>query len=475
MSKFFTPLAPSTPFCALAALTPIPVGSRWAAACVCAALTLAAAPAGAQAARSAASTQQLSDYIVAVVGSEPITNQEVQAMHLRLTREAGEAGEARPTEQAAKRALEALIEERAQLQLASEIGIQIGSDQLDVMEANVAANNQLSREGLHKRLADDGVSLTAFREQMRVQVTLTRLREREVDGRIRISEPEIDQHLREMGATAQVPTPEIQVAMLLLAVPEGASEAQVQALQQQAALLARRARAGEDFAALVKAHSQAPDKGEQGGDMGWRLPERYPDLFAQAVAPLPVGAVTDPLRSGAGFHVLKLLGRRSGAALLSVPQTRARHILLRTTPDLNRDQAVAQLQRVRAQLVSGQASFARVAEQLSQDGSASQGGDLGWARKGQFVPEFEQVMERLQPGQISEPLVSRFGVHLIEVMERGQGLVPEKEQRDLARNALVATRAEAAHERWLQDVRSSAYVELRETPRLQAPPQPPAR
>ena len=208
-------------------------------------------------------------------------------------------------------------------------------------------------------------------------------------------------------------------------------------------------------------------KGAKGGEMGLRSADRYPELFVQATDKLRVNDIAGPVRSGAGFHILKLLERKDPPPVgLTITQTRARHILLRPSPQLSRDQAVARLQDVRRQIAAGQTSFARAAQALSQDGSAPQGGDLGWVNPGQFVPEFEQVMNRLQPGQISDPLVSRFGVHILEVIERRQVAVPEKEQRDLARASLREKRLDEAYERWVEDVRGRAYVELREPPQV---------
>jgi peptidyl-prolyl cis-trans isomerase SurA len=409
---------------------------------------------------------QSADFIVAVVNSEPVTNSEVQAMRNRMVREFTSRGaQIPPPSQLNQQALDMLINEKAQLQQAQEQGIKIDDDQVDQAEANVAASNQLSREAFHQRLAQEGLTVAAFRQQLRKQLTLSRLREREVDSRIRITDQEIEQFLQEQGQS-QAAAPELNIAMILISVPENSSPAELKALEDKARDIARRARAGEDFAQLAKAHSQAMDKGAKGGEMGLRPAERYPELFVEAVQALAPQGIAGPVRSGAGFHILKLLERRQAGAVMTVVQTRARHILLRPTAQLSRDQAAERLQEVRRQIASGQTSFARAAQQISQDGSAAQGGDLGWASPGQFVPEFEQVMNRLQPGQISDPLVSRFGVHIIEVTDRRQVAVPEKEQREMARAALREKRLDETYERWVEEVRGRAYVEMREPPQL---------
>jgi len=410
------------------------------------------------------------DFIVAVVNSEPVTNSEVMGVRNRLLRELNARGAPMPPDaQLNQQALDLLINEKAQLQQATEQGIRIDDDQVDQAEANVAASNQLSREAFQQRLAQEGLTVSAFRQQLRNQITLSRLREREVDARIRITDKDIEEFLREQGQAARDAAPEVNIAMILVAVPENSSAAQLKALEDKARDIARRARASEDFAALAKAHSEAMDRGAQGGEMGLRPVDRYPELFVEAVQGLAPQGIAGPVRSGAGFHILKLLDRRQASTGLTVVQTRARHILLRPTAQLSREQAAARLQEVRRQILGGQTSFARAAQQISQDGSAAQGGDLGWANPGQFVPEFEQVMNRLQPGQISEPLVSRFGVHILEVTERRQVAVPEREQREMARAALREQRLDEAYERWVEDVRGRAYVELRDPPQLPAP------
>jgi peptidyl-prolyl cis-trans isomerase SurA len=407
------------------------------------------------------------DYIVAVVNSEPVTNAEVQAMRQRLVRELGGRGaQLPPAAQLTQQALDMLINEKAQLQQAEEQGIKVDNDQVDQAEANVAASNQLTREALHQRLAQDGVSLETYRKQLKNQLILSRLREREVESRTRVSEQDIDRYLQEQGQSGQSSPPELNIAMILLTVAENASAAESRAVEDKARELLRRARAGEDFAQLAKAHSQAFDKGAKGGEMGLRPADRYPEIFVEAVSKLPPLGISEPVRSGAGFHLLKLLERRQTPPTMTVVQTRTRHILLRPSAQLSRDQAVARLQDVRQQILSGKTSFARAAQETSQDGSAAQGGDLGWTVQGQFVPEFEQAMNRLQPGQLSEPLVSRFGVHILEVTERRKVAVPEKEQRDMARAALREKRMDESYERWVEDVRGRAYVEMREAPEV---------
>jgi peptidyl-prolyl cis-trans isomerase SurA len=420
---------------------------------------LCSASAGAQ-----SSIPRPADFIVAVVNSEPITNQDVQALKSRLSRE-GRNSPGITAAELNRKALDQLINEKAQLQQARDAGIKIEEDAIDQAEMNVASNNQVTRDELRKNLVKEGLTVKTFRDQLRDQLMLSRVREREVEGRVRVSEQEIEQYLQEQiqAQGGQAPT-ELNLAMILIAVPETSTEAQVKALQEQAEDVARRARSGENFAELARKFSQVMDKGANGGEMGLRPSDRYPDLFLNATRNLRVGATTAVVRSGAGFHILKVLDRRQGQATLMVTQTRARHILLRPTAQMPQAQVVARLNELRQSIVSGKTDFAAAARQLSQDGSAAQGGDLGWANPGMFVPEFEQVMNRLRPGQVAEPLVSRFGVHLIEVTERRNAPLSDQDQRAVARNALREKKTEEAFNIWVDDVRSRAYVEMREPP-----------
>jgi peptidyl-prolyl cis-trans isomerase SurA len=420
---------------------------------------LCSAGAGAQ-----SNVPRQADFIVAVVNSEPITNQDVQALKQRMSREARSAAGSNASE-LNRKALEQLINEKAQLQQAREAGIKIEDEAIDQAELNLAANNQVTRDELRKNLRKEGLTLKTFRDQLRDQLMLSRLREREVEGRVRINDLEVEQFLQEQiqAQSGQAPA-ELNLGMILIAVPENSTEAQIKALQERADDVARRARSGESFAQLAKTYSQAIDKGANGGEMGLRSADRYPELFVEATRNLRVGATTAAVRSGAGFHILKVIERRQGQATLMVTQTRARHILLRPTAQMSQAQAVARLNELRQSIVAGKADFAAIARQISQDGSAAQGGDLGWANPGMFVPEFEQVMNRLRPGQVGEPLVSRFGVHLIEVTDRRNAPLSDQDQRTLARNALREKKLEEAYTTWVEDVRSRAYVEMREPP-----------
>ena len=387
------------------------------------------------------------DFIVAVVDTVPVTNHEVRTRALALREELTRAGKPLPAN-LLKEALERLITEKAMLELAREAGV----------DADPAAVEQaMARSGAQ------GAAAQALRDEVRAQLTIQRLAERNVTGRIQISDSDIDREMQSRMQASGAANPEVDLAHILIAVPEAASAAQQQALEQRARDVWSRAQApGADFDALAKAFSNGPER-ERGGLMGRKPLDRYPSLFVEAVEKLSVGQVAPLVRSGAGFHILKLVERRAQASA-TVTETRVRHILLRPGGTLSLVAARAQLATYRTAIEAGRANFAALAREHSQDPSAAQGGELGWVAPGMFVPEFEEVMNKLQPGQLSNPVVSRFGVHLIEVLERRQAPISERELREMVRGQLRAQKYPQALEDWAQEVRGRAYVEYREPP-----------
>ncbi|WP_225782121.1 peptidylprolyl isomerase [Xenophilus sp. Marseille-Q4582] len=422
----------------------------------------------APAARAAAQpAQRAAEYIVALVNSEPITNTQVQKRLQRVLEEAGPRAAGVPRDVLTRDVLEQLISERAQLQLAKEQNIRVDQMAIEQGEQSVARQNELTLTALYQRLSQAGISREEFRNNIRDQLLLTRLRERELESRVRVSEREIDDFLAEQRGGAGAPAEQINIAQVLLPLPENATPAQVAAVQKQAQDIAARARNGEDFAKLAAEFSQAPEARGAGGALGLRAADRYPTLFVEATQNTAVGGVAGPLRSGAGFHVLKLLARERGASAAdaTITQTQVRHILIRPDDKRTAEQIAAQLAEYKRRVQSGSADFAALARDHSQDtGSARNGGDLGWTVPGSFVPEFEEAMNRLQPGQISDPIVSRFGVHLIQVQGRREAKLDPREARDAARNVLRDRKMEQAYEAWAQEVRHRAYVEMREPP-----------
>jgi peptidyl-prolyl cis-trans isomerase SurA len=452
-----------------------PTHAPWLA-CIALALALPAAAQGLRAAPQPGSTQPApradnaprpADYIVAVVNSEPITNHEVRSRMVRFEQQLAQQGQRIPPRaEFARQVLERLISEKAQLQLARETGIKVEEFLVDQAEQNVARQNHMDVAELRRRLAADGVGLSQFREDLRNQLLLTRLRERELESRVKVTDLDVEQFLREQqqGGNDGVPL-QLNLAHILVAVPENANDAQIAALRARAERVQQRARAGEDFRRLAGEFSDAPGAAASGGQVGLRSIDRYPPLFVQATEPLPEGGVSDVVRSGAGFHVIKVIEKRSGAVPgIHVEQSRARHILLRPSAQLSEGAARQRLAEFKKRIEAGQADFAQLAREFSQDASAASGGDLGWANPGLFVPEFEDTMNSLGPGQISEPVTSRFGVHLIQLMERRQATLSPREQREFARNLVREKKLDEAYAQWAQDVRGRAYVELREPP-----------
>ena len=320
---------------------------------------------------------------------------------------------------------------------------------------------------LIRRVAAEGLSQTEFRNDLRTQLLLTRLREREVESRVKISDVEVEQFIQDQrnGGNAAAPQ-QINLAQVFVEVPENATDAQVAAAQLKAQGIAQRARSGEDFAKLAREQSDAPDRAA-GGALGLRSADRYPPLFVDATQSTALNGIAGPVRSPAGFHVLKVLAKgEAGAADGVTTQTQARHILLRVDNQRTTAQAVAQLAEYKKRIEAGTADFAGLARDNSQDASAKAGGDLGWTRPGQFVPEFEEVLNRMTPGQISDPVVSRFGVHLIQLVGRREAKLTQVEQREAARAVLREKRIAENLETWMQELRARAYVEYRDAPQV---------
>ena len=402
------------------------------------------------------------DYIVAVVNAEPITNHEVKQRLLRLNQ--ARQNERTPNTLAPSlvSALEQLINDKALLQLAIEQGINVDANTLSQAQARMAEQNQLSPEALKAKMAAEGISWSGFEQDLKEQLILQRLAERNVPPRIRVSEAEVDTALRERLNARSNTNPNIELGHILIATPETATAAQLSALQAKAQNTLQRLQAGESFAQVAKEVSDSAEK-EQGGRMGVRPMDRYPTLFVQAIENLSVGALSPVIRSGAGFHILQLQSKQSDATL-TVTETRARHILLRPGGQLSQNAARALLVNFKRELDAGRADFAKLAREHSQDGSANNGGDLGWVAPGVFVPEFEEVMNRLQINQISDPLVSRFGVHLIQVLARREAPISERELRESARNFVRQNKYEETYQAWAQEVRGRAYIEYRDPP-----------
>ncbi len=398
------------------------------------------------------------DRIVAIVGDEVITYYDLRMRVDAALRQLQKQGTSLPPQELLERqVLERLIMDRIQLQTARESGLRIDDSQLEQAIGRIAASNKMTPQQFRQALEKDGVNYARFREEIRNEMIMVRLREREVDGKLVISDGEIDLYLANQSAAGS--TEEYQIAHILLRAPESASPEQLQKLRQRGEQALKRAQAGESFAELAATYSDAPDA-LQGGNIGWRPLDRLPSLYADAAVRMQTGGVSDLLRSSAGFHIIKLVGKRGSSGPASIQQTHARHILIRVNEVVSEGEARRKLEVLRERIVHG-GDFAEMARLYSQDGSAAKGGDLGWVSPGDTVPEFERAMDALKDNEISPVIQSQFGMHLIQVLERRQRDVSAERQRAAARQALRDRRLDEAYQDWLRQLRDRTYVEIR--------------
>jgi peptidyl-prolyl cis-trans isomerase SurA len=411
-----------------------------------------------------AAAPRTADFIAAVVNQELVTAVEVEQRVAQVRANAQRQNQRLPGDVELRRqVLNALIEERAVLSHARETSAKVDGPELDRAVASVAAQNQLTLPQLRERLAREGMDFARFRDNLRDQLLMERVREREVTSRIIVTDGEIDVFLARERAVATTDR-ELNIAQLLIAVPEGASEAVVAERRALAERAQARVRAGEDFAKVARELSEDANK-ERGGEIGLRPVDRLPEVFVAGVQGLKAGEVAPTLlRTGAGFHLLKLVELREGGAF-RITQTRARHILLRPSAQAGADAAARQLLEFKRLIQAGTRRFEDLARERSEDqGSGERGGELGWTSPGAFVPEFEEAMNKLPINGISDPVQSRFGLHLIQVLERREVALDPKQLREQARTALREQKFEQAYTDWVRDLRARAYVEVREAP-----------
>lgn len=398
------------------------------------------------------------DRIIAVVNDEVITERELAArvdFALRQLRQQGTPPP--PREVLERQLLERSINDRVQVQHARDIGLRIDDAELDRALARIAEQNKMTPSQLREVLAKDNVPFDKFREDIRNEITLSRLREREVAQKIVVTDAEVDNFIR--GQQAQPGRDEFNVSHILVAVPENSSPEQLQARRDRAEQALAQIKGGMDFRQVAAAYSDGPEA-LQGGLIGWREADRLPVLFVEALRPLQAGQLSELLRSPNGFHILRLNERRGGAAPVLVQQTRARHILIKTNELVSESEARNRLLSLKERL-DNKADFAELARARSEDTSASRGGDLNWLSPGDTVPEFEQAMNALQPGEISPPVRSPFGWHLIQVLERRTQDMTQEGQRMNARKALRDRKTDEAYQEWVRQLRDRAYVEQR--------------
>lgn len=420
-----------------------------------AAFVLAALPVSAQQPRRIVTV----DRIVAVVNDDVITRLDLDERLRFATMQLKQQGTPPPPREALeKQILERLIIDRVQLQIAKETGLRVDDSELDRTIQRIAQENKLSLQQLQATLQRDGVPFSRFREDIRSEIILTRLREREVDNRISVSESEIEGFISAQQAQAGR-SDEYNLSHILVTVPENASPEQIQARRSRAEQALEQIRSGTDFRQVAASVSEAPDA-LQGGAMGWRDVSRLPSLFVDALKDVPIGGLSAILRSSNGFHILRLNDRRGSTSPVIVRQTHARHILIKTNELVPEAEARRRLAGLKERL-DNKADFAELARLHSEDSSNSRGGDLGWLSPGDTVPEFERAMDALAPGQISGPVQTPFGWHLIQVLERRNADMSREHQRLEARKALRARKADEAYQEWLRQLRDRAYIEYR--------------
>src|SRR5471032_1723531 len=410
-----------------------------------------AAPAAAKpllAAPAAASTNVPIDSIAVIVNDDVITRQELAA---RVKTVAGRM-----------QAQHVPIPEAAHLQEAKEMGVRVDDSMLDRAVGRIAEQQKMTIQQLRDATEKEGTPYAAFREEIRQEIIMQRLREHEVDSKIQISDAEVDSYLAAQKAAAAEQF-EDNISQIMVRVPENANAEVIAARRARAEEVMRQLRTGADFAKMAGTYSDASDA-LKGGEIGWRNPDRLPPMFAEALAKLKPGQVTPIMKSVGAFHILKLVDRRSVAeaqAAAAVQQTHARHILIKVTPTMSAYDAKRKLIELKERLDNKAATFEELARQYGTDSSAAKGGDLGWLYPGDTVPEFEAAMNALQPGQVSEPIETSFGYHLIEVLERKSDDVSKERERNAARNAIRDRKVEEETEAWSRQIRDQAYVEYR--------------
>ena len=401
------------------------------------------------------------DRIVAIVDQVVITEKELQEKISVVSAQLQKKGvDLPPQDVLEKQILERLINDRLQLQFAQQTGLRVDDNQLDKTMERIAEQNKMDVAQFRETLENEGISYRSFREDIRSEILLARLREREVENRINVTEAEIDNFLITQSSRQDESQDEYEVSHILIQAPEEGSPEELQKLRAKADQVLKQLQGGTAFSEVSASLSDAPNALE-GGSLGWKTNTQLPALFLDALKSMQPGDVSPILRSPNGFHILKLTNRRGGSSPLVVEQTHARHILIKLNEIVSEDEAIHRLRSVRERLINGGADFNEMARQYSEDGTAAKGGDLGWVNPGDTVPPFEKAMNELEPGEISEPIRSPFGFHLIQVIERRKQDMTKEAARLKARQEIRARKSEEAYQDWVRELRDRAYVELR--------------
>jgi len=399
------------------------------------------------------------DRIVAIVNDDVITQNDLTDRMNLIIRQLQRAGNQLPASDVLSRQiLERMINDLLQTQLAKESGIKVDDAALDRTIERIALENNLSMAEFRVALEKDGIKYPRFREDIRQEILLARLREREVENGIVVTDAEVETEMARQSTEASSDS-EYRLAHILVLVPPQATPEQIENRRRRALLALSELRRGANFAQVAATYSDAPDA-TQGGNLGWRPAARLPSLFLEILEKMKPDEVSDILRSPNGFHVVKLLEKRGKAAVAGVQQTHVRHILLRAREGFTEAEARSRLAGLRERVVAG-TDFAELARQYSEDASASKGGDLGWVAAGDTVPEFEKVMNGLKDKEVSAPIQTPFGWHLVQVLERRSDELSDDRKRASARQAIRQRKADEAYQDWLRQSRDRAFVENR--------------
>jgi peptidyl-prolyl cis-trans isomerase SurA len=399
------------------------------------------------------------DRIVAIVDQAVITEQELESRIITVTAQFKKQGTELPEESVLrKQILERLITDTLQIQYAAQIGLKVDDNQLDRTIERIAEQNNLTLTEFSEALAKDGITMRKFRADIRNEITISRLREREVDGRVNVSESEIDNYLTSQSNLNEN-TDEFEISHILIRTPEEGATEDIQKAKVKVDEAVRQLNSGTSFAKVSASFSDAPNALE-GGSLGWKKGSQMPALFLDALKNMHAGEVSAPLRSPNGFHLLKLTNKRGGNSPLVIQQTHARHILIKITEVMSDKEAQAKIDTIKERLDNGE-KFEVLARQYSEDSTASNGGDLNWVNPGDTVPPFENAMNALKDGQISAPVRSQFGWHIIQVIERRSQDMSKESARLKARQEIRARKADEAYQDWIRELRDRAYVELR--------------
>ncbi len=399
------------------------------------------------------------DRIVAIVDQTVVTEQELESRIATVTAQFKKQGTELPPEDILrKQILERLITDTLQIQYAAQTGLKVDDNQLDKTIERIAEQNQMTLTEFSEALAKDGVSMRKFRSDIRNEITIARLREREVDGRVNVSESEIDNFLTSQAANNENQD-EFEISHILIRTPEEGATEDVQKAKAKVDTAVNELNTGKSFSKVSASFSDAPNALE-GGNLGWKSGAQMPALFLDALKTMQIGDISPPLRSPNGFHVLKLTNKRGGNSPLVIQQTHSRHILIKLSEIMSEKEGKQKMDNIKERLDNGE-KFEVLARQYSEDSTASNGGDLGWVNPGDTVPQFEKAMNELKDNQISQPIRTQFGWHIIQVIERRSQDMSKEAARLKARQEIRAKKADEAYQDWIRELRDRAYVELR--------------